>query len=545
MKNMIPFFLFFLLLLSCNKRERVIYNPEFDNSNSNLHQISKIELTDTATILYMDTYYYPDSRVKILSGTVLRGKQKVYELLRSEGLELDKEVYIPESGNVSFKLFFEPVEEHEESVDFIEHEDNLYFKIFGIKLYEGMEPEKAVRCVLKGEVIDRPYSSRLVLSKEGEDIRTAKVVYIPIHNGTFEYILNCDSEESYEFTFYDEYIQGSWRICPFIAENGVIHFTLYPREGSEENMVKGGTLNEEKNTIDRKISEMYKRLGDEQNQLISEGRFYNKEATELRNRIEKMDVEDPQRDGLIEKYNVLSENGANLTDEAKVIRSKFEEASIESEKIKLQYAKENPTIVGYSMVVQEIRIVIQQAGIPGWPVTDITPMVDLYKNIYKDKYPDHPYTLKMENMLTGESVKTGSAYIDVSAMDLEGRDVKLSDLIDGKVAMIHLWASWCGPCRRHGKELIPIYEKYKDKGFTVVGIARENNRETMIAARENDGYPWQDLLELNDRGFIWAKYGLSNAGGGDFLVDAQGKIIAISPTPDEINNILESILNSK
>ncbi len=49
--------------------------------------------------------------------------------------------------------------------------------------------------------------------------------------------------------------------------------------------------------------------------------------------------------------------------------------------------------------------------------------------------------------------------------------MRLSDIIKGKVAVIDLWASWCMPCRAKAKAMIPIYEKYKDRGFEIVGVA--------------------------------------------------------------------------
>jgi len=410
---------------------------------------------------------------------------------------------------------------------------------------EMPEPDKAITCILKGEVIDRPYSSKLILSKEGEDLRTAKVVYIPIRDGKFEYTLNCDVEELYELTFFDEHANGGWRPCKFMAENEEINFTLYPMDDSEKNIIKGGSLNNEVILVNNLTNDMYKKLRSERETLDTEGRYYTEESMELRNQIDNMKPDDPKRAELIEKYSELNRSGKNLTEEAIAFRNKSNEVSKEVDIIKLKYAKENQTIVGYDLVRREINTAIQLSKHPNYigPAKDIIPLVDLYINVYKEKYPNHPYTLQLEQILIGESVKVGNPYIDVAAENSEGNEIKLSELINGKVAMLHLWASWCGPCRGHGKELIPIYEQYKDKGFTVVGIARENNRNSMINAKEKDGYPWQDLLELNDKNSIWNKYGVGNAGGGDFLIDSQGKILAISPTAEEINNILKNLLD--
>ena len=53
--------------------------------------------------------------------------------------------------------------------------------------------------------------------------------------------------------------------------------------------------------------------------------------------------------------------------------------------------------------------------------------------------------------------------------DLEGNVLKFADF-KGKVVLINLWATWCGPCRAEMPHLIEMQEKYKDKGFEVVGL---------------------------------------------------------------------------
>jgi thiol-disulfide isomerase/thioredoxin len=57
--------------------------------------------------------------------------------------------------------------------------------------------------------------------------------------------------------------------------------------------------------------------------------------------------------------------------------------------------------------------------------------------------------------------------------DLNGKDVKLADT-KGKVVIVDVWGTWCPPCRMEIPHFLALREKYKDKGFDVIGINYEN-----------------------------------------------------------------------
>ena len=152
-------------------------------------------------------------------------------------------------------------------------------------------------------------------------------------------------------------------------------------------------------------------------------------------------------------------------------------------------------------------------------------------HVLAEKFVFSDYTRLGRMLVDGfHNIRPGGHYVDFEAPDLEGCKVKLSDVIKGKVAIIDLWASWCMPCRAKAKAMIPLYEKYKDRGFKIVGVAREfKNTDRMKQAIKQDGYPWLQLVELDDSYQIWTRYMLGNAGGGVFVVDRDGKILAVNP----------------
>ena len=67
-------------------------------------------------------------------------------------------------------------------------------------------------------------------------------------------------------------------------------------------------------------------------------------------------------------------------------------------------------------------------------------------------------------------------YNDFTLQDLEGNDLKLSKLLEKGPVMISFWATWCSPCKEEMKKLFPVYEKYKDRGFTYLAINQDNQK---------------------------------------------------------------------
>ena len=354
-----------------------------------------------------------------------------------------------------------------------------------------------IKCTLKGVVKDRPQSSELVLLKEGESMSFVQGVSIPIHNGKFEHTFYCNHEELYQLVFSDEHAQRVWRPVKFISEQGVINFTLHPMNQFDMNIVEGGVLN--KGFRDFEIEGMNK------------------------------------QNGLMEEFNVkMSQLSKDVPDISSVAKALQDTLMRELALWVLQNAKERPTIVGYSIMVQFGKEFIEI-------LNDISPVADVYQTVFAPKFPNHPYTAKMIDLFTGSSFKAGVPFIDFIAVDMNGKPVKLSERISGKPTLLHLWASWCVPCRQKGKELIPVYEEFRDKGFVVIGVVRERNTTAAAdAAIKLDKYPWENLVELNDTEQIWEKYGIGNAAGSEFLIDEKGNVVSVAPSIEEIRNFLKT-----
>jgi thiol-disulfide isomerase/thioredoxin len=91
---------------------------------------------------------------------------------------------------------------------------------------------------------------------------------------------------------------------------------------------------------------------------------------------------------------------------------------------------------------------------------------------------NHPQVNQMaDSAIVGiEMIGTDPTAFPDSATDLDGKKVTLADYKD-KVVLIDFWAMWCGPCRNEIPNLVAAYEKYREKGFEIVGVSLDTKGE--------------------------------------------------------------------
>lgn len=170
---------------------------------------------------------------------------------------------------------------------------------------------------------------------------------------------------------------------------------------------------------------------------------------------------------------------------------------------------------------------------------DISKWLDIYERKYKGLFPDN----RIHELIAAEreavAMTEGKQFVDFTLKDADGAEQTLSKIIEGKVAVLELWASWCASCRVTAKSFKPLYEKYKDSNFIVVGVAREYKETgSWLKAIEKDGYLWPNMVALEEDHNIWAQYGCPNSAGRTLLIDKDGKIVKIDPSAKEVEEYL-------
>lgn len=167
--------------------------------------------------------------------------------------------------------------------------------------------------------------------------------------------------------------------------------------------------------------------------------------------------------------------------------------------------------------------------------------LDVYHKYYEDLFPGHKaHEIIAQGEKAGYQI-LGWPYCDYEAYDADGQTVKASDYYAGKPTVVILWATWCAPCRAEAIEMIPIYEKYRERGLNFFSVAREfgspDKFKEMVA---KDKYPWPCLYDLDNKFGIFDSHG--TASSGLYLIDADGTIIASGYDWADLEAAADSIL---
>ncbi|MDE6648665.1 MAG: redoxin family protein [Muribaculaceae bacterium] len=403
----------------------------------------------------------------------------------------------------------------------------------------------SITCIIKGTVIDRPKTKSAMIVEANMDFRIHPFVNVPVVDGKFSYIIHDTVPRAYQVIFDDE--RASWQNRYFFTGDGNIELFYHNNEIADDDLILSDISD---NILAEKFSEIEKaeiKLERDSLYALIDSLYENNavHSPDIQALYDKLNnlPQGHERDSLKDVVGRrFMESRQNSDAHSKFYSKEYLEYEKELNELfykvdtmKRNFISEYPSLYGLFSIKDAIMYATDANG-----RMDIPAYEDIFENIYKNKFPDHPYTEEISGLIEARNVKAGNRYPDFKVTREDGSTERISSLIKGNVAVIDLWASWCGPCRRHSIELIPVYEKYKDKGFKVIAVARESdNCIAMKKAMKKDGYPWESFVDLNDRDNVWRINRAGNGGGKIILVNSDGLIVGTDMPVDEIKKFLE------
>ena len=117
-----------------------------------------------------------------------------------------------------------------------------------------------------------------------------------------------------------------------------------------------------------------------------------------------------------------------------------------------------------------------------------------------------------------------AAVLNTEIKHIDGNVFKIEDL-KGKVVLLNLWATWCGPCRQEMPHLVSMQNEFKSKDFKIIGLNVDQESTDLIV-------PFAEKMKLNydlgwaDENLYRALLKISKNDGipQSFLIDREGHL---------------------
>lgn len=239
-----------------------------------------------------------------------------------------------------------------------------------------------------------------------------------------------------------------------------------------------------------------------------------------------------QQQSLYQKYNeALQRNDAITVNQ---IQEEFTKLNEKVKNTLKELIKTHPSspVSGY-IIYQEFN------NNPNISVTELEEVVSyLDKNFLNTKFGK----LAQQKLMQINGTAIGKKIMEFTQNDPDGKPVNIRDF-EGKYVLIDFWASWCGPCRMENPYVVAAYNKYKDKGFTILGVSLDQNKNAWLKAIEKDGLTWTHVSDLKGWSNEVAKaFGISSI-PQNILIDKNGIIIAKNLRGEALEKKLSEIFN--
>ena len=165
-------------------------------------------------------------------------------------------------------------------------------------------------------------------------------------------------------------------------------------------------------------------------------------------------------------------------------------------------------------------------------------------NALDPKLDSIPSILQLkEQIVKLKKVAVGQVAPDFTQNDPDGNPVKFSDVYSqNDLTLLDFWAAWCGPCRQENPNIVAVYNDFNNKGFTILGVSLDQDRERWLKAISDDKLTWTQVSDLkywqNEAAALYSVRSIP----ANVLVDQAGKIVGKNLRGEDLRKKLAELL---
>lgn len=127
---------------------------------------------------------------------------------------------------------------------------------------------------------------------------------------------------------------------------------------------------------------------------------------------------------------------------------------------------------------------------------------------------------------------------------IDGTEINIADYTGkGKIQIVSMWATWCGPCRMELNELDKVYAEWQDKyDVEIIAVTTDSRRGVVAAKKMFEDKGWNFTFMHDHKGELSRKLKITGI-PYSMVIDQKGEVVAKNKgfSPKYVDNLEKKI----